>query len=347
MGTGPFAVPTFAELCAGPDPIVGVVTRPDKPAIGKGPAPFNPVREMAQRHNLPIFDPASINSPAAHAQLLAWAADLFVVCDYGQILSAATLGLARLGGINLHGSLLPKYRGAAPIQWAIYHGDDVTGVTVIHMTPQLDAGPCLVQVSTPIDPRETNVQLEPRLAQLGVTAVKDAIEQLRGGQTRAVLQDPSLASPARRLSRADGRLDWSRSAIQLQNQIRAWQPWPKSFTHWLRGSRDQAGNAAGDSPPGNIPPPLRLIIEEAWEAPPAVAAELAHQYAECQNRGAVPPVVPGTILAAEEGKLMVQCGTGVLEIKILQPAGKKAMPAADFLRGQKVGMGERLGDAPA
>ena len=167
MGTGPFAVPTFRALLASPHEMLGLVTRPDKPAHRREKSPANPMREVALQHRLKVFEPESINSPEAQAWLGELAADLFVVCDYGQILSRDILSLARLGGINLHASLLPKYRGAAPINWAIYHGETETGVTVIHMTPQLDAGPCLVQHRTPIGPDETAPDLETRLAELG------------------------------------------------------------------------------------------------------------------------------------------------------------------------------------
>ena len=182
MGTGPFAVPTFRALLASPHEMLGLITRPDRPAHRREKTPANPMREVPRQNGLAVFEPQSINSPEAQAQLRQWAADLFVVCDYGQILSRETLSLARLGGINLHASLLPKYRGAAPINWAIYHGETETGVTVIHMTPQLDAGPCLVQHRTPIGPTETAPELEARLAELGTGAVLEAIGILSRGE---------------------------------------------------------------------------------------------------------------------------------------------------------------------
>ena len=183
MGTGPFAVPMFERLLAAQAKRIALVTRPDRPVHARGSAVRNPMRELAQKHGLPVFEPEDVNSAESREQLAAYAADLFVVCDYGQILSRDTLALARLGGINLHGSLLPKYRGAAPIQWAIYHGETETGVSVIHMTPQLDAGPVLVQRATPIGPTETAAELEPRLAALGADAVDDALAMLVGRQT--------------------------------------------------------------------------------------------------------------------------------------------------------------------
>ena len=189
------------------------------------------MRVVAEEAGLDVFVPESINSPEAHAWLRERSADLFVVCDYGQILSRETLALSRLGGINLHASLLPKYRGAAPINWAIYHGETETGVTVIHMTPQLDAGPSLVQRSTPIAPDETAPQLEARLAQLGVDAVIEAIMLLAAGTSGAgIVQNQAAATKTPRLKKQDGLIDWSRSAAAIYNQIRAFQPWPKSYT---------------------------------------------------------------------------------------------------------------------
>ena len=155
MGTGPFAVPMLESLLTSRHRVLGLVTRPDRPVHRRGKPPANPMRELAQHSGIDVFEPESINSPEAHAWLRERMADLFVVCDYGQILSREALALARLGGINLHASLLPKYRGAAPINWAIYHGEQETGVTVIHMTPQLDAGPALVQRRIAIGTSET------------------------------------------------------------------------------------------------------------------------------------------------------------------------------------------------
>ena len=158
MGTGPFAVPTFRELLVTHHTIAALVTGPVRNKPGKL-VPATPMRDLAHAHGVRIFDPEDINAPSARAELAQMDADLLVVCDYGQILSAETLATARLGGINLHASLLPKYRGAAPINWALYHGETETGVSVIHMTPQVDAGPVIAQGATPIRPEETSVEL--------------------------------------------------------------------------------------------------------------------------------------------------------------------------------------------
>jgi methionyl-tRNA formyltransferase len=311
MGTGPFAVPTFRALLDSSHQLLGLVTRPDRPVHRREKAPLNPMREVAKQHSLEVFEPESINSPEAKAWLTEKAADLFVVCDYGQILSRETLGLARLGGINLHASLLPKYRGAAPINWAIYHGETETGVTVIHMTPQLDGGPCLVQRRTAIGPQETTAELEPRLAELGVSAVLEAINLLATGEaTKMPPQDPKLATKAPRLKKQDGAVDWSRPAVAIFNQVRALQPWPKTYTYWQR-------------PEGE---PLRLILEKVTPLPAREATA----------------ATPGTVVEASKDALIVDCGQGTLQIDQIQPAGKRAMSAADFLRGHPVQPGDRL-----
>ena len=237
--------------------------------------------------------------------------DLFVVADYGQILSAETLAVARLGGVNLHGSLLPKYRGAAPIHWALFHGEAETGVTVIHMTPRVDAGPTLAQRRTPIDPEENAVELELRLAALGAPLICQAIDDLAADRIQPIVQDPALATPARRLRKADGAIDWSRSAQAIKNQIRALEPWPKTFTFLHRRSAQ----------------PLRLILGRA-----SVRA------GDGSNR-------PGAILHASGSELVVATGEGNLAIHELQPAAKRMLSVEEFLRGYPIGVGEHFGPA--
>jgi len=178
MGTGPFAVPMFRALVASAHRLVAVVTRPDRAAGGRRPA-RNPMREAAAAAGVGVLDPERVNDPAVVASLATLRPDLFVVCDYGQILSRDLLAVPPLGGINLHGSLLPRHRGAAPVQWAIRAGDPVTGVSVIHMTPALDAGHVIVARATSVAPRETAAELEPRLAELGAGAVLDAVDRLQ------------------------------------------------------------------------------------------------------------------------------------------------------------------------
>ena len=312
MGTGPFAVPTFQALLDSSHDVAAVVTRPPRPVRGRRTAAVNPMRDLAEQRDVPVQMPETVNDTAARDELAQWQVDLMVVCDFGQILSSQTLATARLGGVNLHGSLLPKYRGAAPVNWAVYHGETETGVTVIHMTPALDAGPCLVQRSVPIGPEETAEQLEPRLATLGVDAVMEALTMLAswdGQSPIGTVQDAAVATKAPRLTKRDGQVDWSRTARQIADQIRAFKPWPGTFTTWPRGKK-----------------PMRLILDavSVVEPPPA-------------------KVSPGAVALSDGQRLIVGCGEGTaLSLERVQPAGKRPMPVADLLRGYAIDVGTRF-----
>jgi methionyl-tRNA formyltransferase len=315
MGTGPFAAPTFEALYAAGHDVVALVTRPPRNVRDRYKAAESLLPPIAAQHGTPVISPEDVNSEEARGQLAAWNADLLVVCDYGQILSPETLATARLGGINLHGSLLPKYRGAAPIHWAIYHGEPETGVTVIHMTPRLDAGPCIGQNTTPIGENETTADVEARLSQLGAPLVCECIEQLAAGTTMAIPQDPAQATKARRLRKDDGEIDWNRSAKALHNQIRAFIPWPRSATWYHR--RDVE--------------PIRVMID---------ATSIAELPAE-SSRNEAPA---GTVLVSSGERLFVQTGSGALAIEKIQPVGKRQISAGEFLRGYRVQPGDRLGE---
>lgn len=316
MGTGGFAVPTLRALYASPHTVVGLVTQPPREAAGRKAPPPSPMRLLAQEHGTPIFDPTSVNTDEARRQLIDWSPDLLVVADYGQILSPQTLAVARLGGVNLHGSLLPKYRGAAPINWALYHGDTETGVTTIHMTPQLDAGPCLGQVRTPINLQEDAVQLETRLAELGLPLVLETIAALERGNAVPLAQDGNQASRARRLRKDDGRIDWRRPALAIHNQIRALQPWPGGYTFWQRpdGTSLRLILATGTTP----------VTGEAFSTSAAAAA-------------------PGEVLHAHGAELVVAAGKGALRLAGAQPAGKRMLSVEEFLRGYPVRPGQLFG----
>ena len=210
FGTGPFAVPTFKALLESSHEVPLLVTRPITDPGKRRKSAANPTRDAGEEAGIDILDPASCNDEDTINRLRSLGADLFVVCDYGQILSKACLGAARLGGINLHGSLLPKYRGAAPINWAIYNGDTVTGITVIHMSPRLDAGNCLTRAEMPIGDNQTTGEIEPMLSELGVQPVLDAIEMLGSWDGTSLIgepQDKSLATKAPRLKKSDGEID--------------------------------------------------------------------------------------------------------------------------------------------
>ncbi len=303
MGTGPFAVPAFEAIRTAGHLIALVVTRPIPPVKSrKGPPPA-PVRRWADERELPLADPPRINDPEGVAMLRAAAADLLVVCDYGAILRPETLATAPLGGINLHGSLLPAYRGAAPVQRALLSGDRETGVSVIHMTPKLDGGPLLATQASEIGETETAGELEQRLARLGAPLVMTAIEQLARWDRASAIgerQDPSRVSRAPRLHKSEGQIDWTQSTRQIDCHIRGMQPWPGAYT-FVR--------------PDENKPAIRLAIKQARPVDRPRLAEVP-----CGQR------------LGEQG-LIVATGDGALEIETVQPAGRREMSGDEFVRG--------------
>jgi methionyl-tRNA formyltransferase len=317
MGTGTFAVPTFEALLGGSHPVVGLVTQPDR-VVGQERGSTRQVgrslKAIALEQSVPVFQPESINTPEGVAGLQALKPDLLVVAAYGQILSREVLAVPPEGGINLHASLLPKYRGAAPVAWAIYHGETRTGVTVIRMSVSLDAGDILAQSSVDISPEETAAELEARLADLGSRLVLEVIDQIARGTARGVKQDKTLATKAPKLTKEQGLIDWSRSAQHLCNQVRAMQPWPTAYTYLHRQGQ----------------PPTRIIIHKA----------------ACDESQASDTHPVGQLIVATEGepRMLVAAGSGsVVDIKELQPSGKKRMKATEFLRGYRFQPGDRFG----
>lgn len=311
LGTGPFAVPTLRALATGDHEVLLVVTRPPQ---GRCPE-ASPLQQVAESLGLPVWAPETVNCPEAQTRLQSLAADLLVVCDYGEILRPATLASTRLGGINLHGSLLPKYRGAAPVQWAILRGEAETGNSVIQMTPGLDAGPCLGQQHTAIDPDEDAEQLEDRLAARGAELVLRVLEDMEAGAAHPIEQDARLASKAPRLKKEQGAIDWTRSAQEIKNQVRGLRPWPRAFTFWHR----------------TVGAPLRLNIGRA-----VVADQLGGSEATSERTSA------GTVVDSA-GRLCIATGRGSIEILELQPAGKRSMAVGEFLRGYHPQPGEQFG----
>lgn len=322
MGTGPFAVPMFESLLRSPHAIVAVVTRPAHAPPGRRP-PRNPMRDAAAAAGIGILDPERVNEPTVVASLAALRPDLFVVCDYGQILSPDLLTVPPFGGINLHGSLLPRHRGAAPVQWAIREGDALSGVSVIHMTPALDAGNVIVVRVTPVGPRETAAELEPRLAALGAGAVIEGVERLQAAvaATGSVAgvglpQATTQATRAPRLTKADGIVDWALPAVRIERLRRALDPWPRLTTVFTRGDGQTQ----------------RLVLEDLVVVPQA-------------ERSSLPvAAAPGTVLDTEGGRIVVACGEGTaIAIMRLVPEGRRSMSAAEFLRGSPLMPGTRLG----
>ena len=308
-GTPQFAVPTLQALAsAGDFRIRLAVTQPDRPA-GRGmevSAP--PVKRVAQELGLPVVQPDKIkNNAEFRAQLEAIAPRAIVVVGYGRIIPQWMIDLPPLGNINLHGSLLPKYRGAAPVQWAIAMGETQTGVTSMRIDAGLDTGDILAQREIAIGPLDTAETLGPRLAALGAPLMVETLRGLDQGRITPRPQDHSQASLAPILKKEDGLIDWSRSAAEIANRLRGFQPWPGAHTTF----RGKALNL--------------------WQAAPAHFGQ------------GVAAAVPGQIQAAGDW-LFAGCGGGtLLKIEILQPEGKKRMSARDFMNGYRPNAGERLG----
>jgi methionyl-tRNA formyltransferase len=316
MGTGTFAPPTFRALLQSSHAVVGLVTQPDRP-IGQERSSTRQtglgMGKIAQERSIPVFQPESINTPEGVAGLRAFDPDLLVVAAYGQILSKDVLAVPPQGGINVHASLLPKYRGAAPVAWAIYHGETHTGVTIIRMSVFLDAGDILAQESVEIGPEETAGELETRLADLGARLAVRVVTEISAGTAKGIKQDKNQATKAPKLTKEHGLINWLRSGRDICNQIRAMQPWPTAYTFLHRKQQE----------------PLRLIVHRAiWR--------------ESANKN----FTPGEALVdpTEAGRLTVAAGgRSRVEILELQPAGKRRMSAAEFLRGHPLDSGDRLG----
>jgi methionyl-tRNA formyltransferase len=313
MGTGSFAEPTFLQLIESGHQVVGLVTQPDR-ATGKERGSTRQARqgmkEIAVERGIPVLQPESINTPEGVAALQSLQPDLLVVAAYGQIRSKEVLAISPMGGINVHASLLPKYRGAAPINWAIYHGEAQSGVTIIRMSISLDAGDILAQEAVDILPQETAGELESRLGPLGGKLAIDIVNKLVQGPVSGKPQDKRLVTKAPKLTKEHGLIDWSRPAVGVCNQIRAMQPWPTAYTYLHR--------------PGSEP--VRLIVQQA--------------------KMAVESPLSNAALATDAAKsrLWARCGDGTsVEILELQPAGKRRMSAQDFLRGNTIPPDARFG----
>ncbi len=304
MGTPDFAVPVLTAL-AETYQVIGVVTQPDRPSgRGRRPAP-SPVKQVALERGLPLAQPQSLRTPEAMVQLATWKPDVIVVAAFGQILRQDVLDLPTYGCLNVHASLLPRWRGAAPISAAILAGDEVTGVTIMQMDAGLDTGPILAQREEPIRPNDTQAALEKRLARLGAALLVETLPAYLTGDLPPRPQSEEGTTYARRLRKEDGRLDWSRPAVELGRQVRAFNPWPGAFTTW-RGRRFNVLYAA----------PL-----PTWQ-------------------GDTPP---GTVIALADDGVAVATGEGALRLEEVQLAGKRRMDISAFLCGQRDCVGSRLG----
>jgi methionyl-tRNA formyltransferase len=308
-GSPAFAVPTLERLAAEHD-IRSVVTQPDRPVGRKQQLQPPPVKEAALRLNLPVFQPERIKSDESRTFLEEVKPDAIVVVGYGQILPPWLLDLPRFGCVNLHGSLLPAYRGAAPIQWAVANGETTTGLTTMLMDPGLDTGPILLQWSTPIGPEETAVELAERMSTKGADLVAETLERLQAGTVTPQPQDNSRATRAPLLKKEHGEIDWTLPAQQIANRVRGLLPWPGCYAGF-RGKK--------------------LQIWRARRAHPSRDRE-----------GAEAGFAHGQLFLHGD-ELLVACGQSTfLQLLELQLEGRRRMTAAEFLRGAQPKAGERL-----
>lgn len=312
LGTGDFALPTFSYLLDTGHNVVTLVTQPDRPQGRNQVLIPSAIKLAAIARGIPVFQPENVNAADSLAAIRALSPDLLVTAAYGQILSADLLAVPRLSGINLHGSVLPAYRGAAPVARAIQNGETETGITVIFMTPRIDAGGMLKVLKTPIDPDETAGTLEDRLAKLGAPLVTEAVSELAEGRAEVIPQQKSKVTKAPKLRKEDGLIEWSHSSRGVHDQVRAMQPWPVAYSYLYRT---------------NLPDvePLRVIIHQT------------------EPLDLFPNAPPGTILEALGDRLVVATGSDAVRVLNVQIAGKKTMPASDFLRGHRIFSGDHFG----
>jgi methionyl-tRNA formyltransferase len=316
MGTGHFALPTFRAVIESRHTVVGLFTQPDRSGRGHHHH-VNPLKELVAARGTPVFQPQKVNLPEPISQLRGLSPDVCVVAAYGQILSAELIGTPRLGAVNVHASLLPKFRGAAPIQTAILSGEQETGITIFQIEPKLDAGPMLAIEKTPIGPKETCGELEARLAMMGASMIVPVLDRMETGETIPLVQDLSQVSRAPRLKKEDGRIDWRKSAAQIDCQVRAFQPWPLAYSTLVT---EKGSGLPAES--------QRLIL---LDVEPSTTADLA-----------ATGLPAGEVLSVDRKRFLVQTGYDTLEILRLRPDGKRAMSAAEFLAGHPLSGGDRF-----
>ncbi|MFO7682375.1 MAG: methionyl-tRNA formyltransferase [Chloroflexota bacterium] len=305
MGTPDFSVPSLQALIETQN-VVGVVTQPDKPAGRGQQLTPSPVKAAAEAAGIPVYQPQSLRAEAATEPLRRWAPDVIVVAAFGQILRRHVLDLPPHGCLNVHASLLPRWRGASPIQHALMAGDAETGICLMQMDVGLDTGPVFTCRATPISPQDTAATLHDRLAQLGADLLRESLDDILAGKLPAQPQNDDLSTYAPMISKENGRLDWNQSAAELDRHIRAMTPWPGAFTTW-QGS-----------------------VVKILKATP-------------RDKSTMMP--PGFVLYdADERLVFVAAGGDSLVLETIQLAGKKAMPIADFVRGHTGFAGSQLGE---
>ena len=311
-GTPEFAVPALDALAASSHTLVGVLTQPDRPA-GRGRAlRASAVKQRALSVGLPIAQPERLGSDADRAPLIEWQPELLVVVAYGLILPRAVLAIPRLGCLNIHASLLPRWRGAAPIQRAILEGDAETGVTIMQMDAGLDTGPMLAQRAVPIEPSATSATLHDELARLGAGMLLDVIAALESGSAAPRAQAAEGVRYAHKLTKGEAMIDWSADAPAIARQVRGCNPWPTAQTS------------------------LAGLLVKIWQADASATSN------ETTAKHASGPPTPGSVLGLRDGRLVVACGKGVLAIDKLQSAGKRIVTAAEFAHGHASAQGHAI-----
>ncbi len=309
MGTPAFAVPTLQHLIDSDCSVVGVVCQPDRPSGRGKKLTLGPVKTLALKQNIPVIQPEKMKAPAFLETLQSWNPDVIVVAAFGRILPQVILDLPPKGCLNVHGSLLPKYRGAAPIQWAVINGESETGVTIMVMDAGMDTGAILEQAVLPISPEDTAGDVAGRMAEMGGRLLVPTLENWMAGKIEPQVQDESQATLAPILKKEDGLLDWSQSALTLANRIRGLSPWPGSYT-FVKGERWGIWKAQ---------------VEESHETSTVSLDDSSS--------------APGRIIGVSQNGIQVQTGQGVLQLIEIQPANKKRMTAAQYLAGHHIDVG--------
>ena len=305
MGTPGFSVGTLEALIEAGHEVALVVTQPDKPKGRGGKMQYTPVKEVAVAHNIPVYQPKRIREPECIEELRKYNADIMVVIAFGQILPKEILEMTPYGCVNVHASLLPSYRGAAPIQWAVINGEKVSGVTTMQMNEGLDTGDMLLKVEIPLDEKETGGSLHDKLAEAGARLCVETLDALKAGTVTPEKQGDSPTAYAKMLDKHMGKIDWKMSAKEIERLIRGLNPWPSAYTRWNENDKGM----------------------KIWEA----------EVAEGQTDKAA-----GTVVEVAKDGFFVQTGDGLLKITALQIPGKKRMDAAAFLRGYQMETGTVL-----